>query len=354
LLLARAQLASGQTELALQTAQAVVKEDDSNATRSEYAALLLSAERGNEAVRLWRDLEQAPGDTTAAVRALAQLDYETGNYQSAFNRFNQLLKTGKHLSESIFYLGSIAERTGALDEARQLYDRVQEGEFAAAAQLRIARLVQNSDGLPAAITFLQSYGEANPDELLLSLKARAEMLSEAGDEAAALAVYDDAVKSYPDVAELRLSRAFQLIRMNKLSPALAAMKQLLAERPNDPTVLNALGYTLVDRTKQIQAGHDYIAQALQYSPDSGALLDSMGWAMFKLGKKDAALTYLQKAATRLVDSDLDLHLGDVLWSMDRRDDAIQAWEVGVKRAPANQPLLDRLQRAKVATRKKIH
>jgi tetratricopeptide (TPR) repeat protein len=354
LLLARAQLASGQTELALQTAQAVVKEDDSNATRSEYAALLLSAERGNEAVRLWRDLEQAPGDTTAAVRALAQLDYETGNYQSAFNRFNQLLKTGKHLSESIFYLGSIAERTGALDEARQLYDRVQEGEFAAAAQLRIARLVQNSDGLPAAITFLQSYGEANPDELLLSLKARAEMLSEAGDEAAALAVYDDAVKRYPDVAELRLSRAFQLIRMNKLSPALAAMKQLLAERPNDPTVLNALGYTLVDRTKQIQAGHDYIAQALQYSPDSGALLDSMGWAMFKLGKKDAALTYLQKAATRLVDSDLDLHLGDVLWSMDRRDDAIQAWEVGVKRAPANQPLLDRLQRAKVATRKKIH
>ena len=354
LLLARAQLASGQTEQALQTGQAVVKDDDSIATRSEYAGLLLSADRANDAVRLWRELEQEPGDNSAAVRALAQLDFETGNYQSAFNRFNRLLNTGKHLSESIFYLGSIAERTGALDEARQLYDRVQEGDFAAAAQLRVAKLIQNGDGLTAAITFLQSYGEANPDELLLSLKARAEMLSEAGDEAAALAVYDEAVKRYPDVAELRLSRSFQLIKMNKVAPALAAMKQLLAERPNDPTVLNALGYTLVDRGTQYQAGHDYIVKALQYSPDSGALLDSMGWALFKLGKNEEALAYLQKAGTRLADADLDLHLGEVLWSLDRRDDAVQAWEVGLKRVPDNKPLQDRLQRAKLATRKKIH
>lgn len=354
LLLARAQLATGHSEQALQTGKAVIKEDDSISTRSEYAALLLAAEHGEEAVKLWRELEQLPGDNSAAVRALAQLDFETGNYQSAFNRFNRLLNTGKHLSESIFYLGSIAERTGAYDEARQLYDRVQEGEFAAAAQLRIAKLIQRSEGLPAAITFLQSYGEANPDELMLSLKARAEMLSDAGDDAAALAIYDEAVKRYPDVAELRLSRAFQLIRMNKLAPALAAMKQLLAERPVDPTVLNALGYTMVDRTTQYQAGHDYIAQALQYSPDSGAVLDSMGWALFKLGKKQESLTYLQKADARLADADLDLHLGEVLWSLDRRDDAIQAWEVGLKRAPDNKPLQERLQRAKQATRKQIH
>jgi Flp pilus assembly protein TadD len=231
---------------------------------------------------------------------------------------------------------------------------VQEGEFAAAAQLRIAKLIQNSEGLPAAITFLQSYGEANPDELLLSLKARAEMLSEAGDEAAALATYDEAVKRYPDVAELRLSRSFQLIRMNKTAAGIAAMKQLLSERPADPTVLNALGYTLVDRTNQYQTGHDYIAQALQYSPDSGAVLDSMGWALFKLGKKQEALTNLEKAAMRLADSDLDLHLGEVLWSLDRRDDAVQAWEVGLKRAPENKPLQERLEKAKKSTRKQIH
>lgn len=346
--LARAQLANGQAELALQTGQAVVRVDDSLATRSEYAALLLAANRANDAVRLWRELEQAEGDNSAAVRALAQIDYQVGNYQSAFNRFNRLLNTGKHLSESIYYLGSIAERTGATDEARQLYERVQEGEFASAAQLRVAKLIENSEGLSAAITFLQAYGEANPEDLLLSLKARAEMLSEAGDEAAALAVYDQAIKSYPDVAELRLSRAFQLIKMDKLKPALQAMQQLVTERPQDPTALNALGYTLVDNTRQYQAGHDYILAALTYSPDSGAVLDSMGWALFKLGKNDLALEYLQRASARLVDADLDLHLGEVLWAMNRRDEAVQTWEKGLARVPDNKPLQERVKRAKKA------
>jgi tetratricopeptide (TPR) repeat protein len=346
--LARAQLASGQTELALQTGQAVVRIDNSLATRSEYASLLLAANRANDAVRLWHELEQEEGDNSSAVRALAQIDFQVGNYQSAFNRFNRLLNTGKHLSESIFYLGSIAERTGATDEARQLYERVQEGAFASAAQLRVAKLIENSEGLSAAITFLQAYGDANPEDLLLSLKARAEMLSEAGDEAGALALYDQAIKSYPDVAELHLSRAFQLIRMSKVAPALQTMQQLLAERPQDPTVLNALGYTLVDNTREYQAGHDYIASALQYSPDSGAVLDSMGWALFKLGNKDEALTYLQRASTRLVDADLDLHLGEVLWALSRRAEAMQTWEKGLEREPDNAPLQERIKRAKKA------
>lgn len=344
LLLARAQLVNGQTDDALNTAQAVVKNDDSTATRSEYAGVLLASKRGAEAVKLWRELEDQGGDNSAAVRALAQLDFELGSYQSAFTRFNKLLNTGKNLSESIFYLGNIAERTGAKDEARQLYERVQEGEFAAAAQLRVARLVNESDGLNAALTFLQAYGEANPSEMLLSLKARAEMLSEAGNDAAALALYDRAVKDYPDVAELRLSRAFQLVKMHKITAALQAMRQLVDERPQDPTVLNALGYTLVDNSQQVQIGHDYIAAALSYSPDSGAVLDSMGWALFKLGKKSDALAYLERAATRLVDTDLDIHLGEVLWSLNRHDDAVKVWQAGLQRAPDNKVLQQRVKR----------
>lgn len=344
LLLARAQLVNGRKDQALQTAQSIVQMDDSVATRAEYAGLLLASGQGNDAVRLWRELEQQPGDNSDAVRALAHLDYELGSYQSAFARFNRLLNTGKHLSESIFFLGSIAERTGAHAEARQLYDRVQEGEYAAAAQLRVAHLIRDTEGLTAALTFLQAYGEANPDELLLSLKERAGMLSEAGDEAAALALFDAAVTNYPDVAELRLSRAFQLVRMGKTRLALQAMRQLLADRPQDPTVLNALGYTLVDHGQQLQQGHGYIVAALDYSPDSGALLDSMGWSLFKLGRKQEALSYLQRAATLLTDTDLDLHLGEVLWSLQRRADALQVWQAGLERVPDNKLLQERIKR----------
>ena len=211
--------------------------------------------------------------------------------------------------------------------------------------MRLAHLIKGSEGLTAALTFLQAYGEANPDELLLSLKARAEMLSDSGDENAAVAIYDQAVKNYPDVAELRLSRAFQLIKMNKTKPAVQALRQLVADRPQDPTALNALGYTLVDHDHEYQAGYDYIASALTYSPDSGAVLDSMGWALFKLGKKQEALPLLQRAASMLVDTDLDLHLGEVLWSLNRHDEALQAWQAGLKREPDNKQLLQRVKRA---------
>ncbi|MGD9842535.1 MAG: hypothetical protein AB7Q04_09610 [Steroidobacteraceae bacterium] len=343
--LARAQLLRGEQQLALQTAQEVIKNDGSLATRSDYAAFLLAAGKPNEAVRLWRELEQTEGDNSAAVRALAQIDFQVGNFQSAFNRFNTLLNSGKYLSESIFYLAGIAERTGGTAEARQLYGRVQDGEFASAAQLRIAKLIQDSDGLAEALSFLESYGEASPDELLLSLQARTQMLSAAGDDAAALKIYNQALRDYPDVASLRLARAFLLVKMDKPVAALQAMYALHELRPQDPTVLNALGYTLLDHSKQYQQGHDYIELALQHSPDSAAVMDSMGWALFKLDQKEEALVYLQKAAQKMNDSEVDLHLGEVLWALNRRDEAVQVWQQGLKRSPDNKALQQRTKRA---------
>lgn len=345
LLVALAQLNAGQVDTALQTAQDVVKNDSSIATRTEYASMLLAASRGQEAIKLLQELEQADGDTSPAVRALAQIDFQLGNYQSAFARFSKLLNTGKNLSESIYYLAGIAERSGANDEARQLYARVQEGDYALAAQIRLARLIQQQDGLDAALLSLQQYGDAKPDEQIATLSARAELLTEAGDNSGALALYDQALQSYPDVASLQLSRAFLLVKMNKIDAALIAMRDLLTTRPQDPVVLNALGYTIVDRTRQYKVGRDYVAEALKFTPDSGAVLDSMGWAMFKLGQKEQALDYLQRAVSRIVDPDLDLHLGEVLWSLNRYDDAKQAWEVGLTHEPGNIELQERLKRA---------
>ncbi len=348
LLLAKGQLLRGQPDLALQTAQDVVKNDDSLGTRSEYAALLLAAGKPNEAVQLWRELEQTEGDNSAAVRSLAYLDIQVGNYQSAFNRLNVLLNAGNKVSESIFYLAGIAERTGATAEARQLYGRVQDGAFALPAQLRIANLIKDSEGLDSALNSLQSFGQTNPEEVLQALQARAQMLSVAGDDVAALSLYDQGVADYPDVASLRITRAFHLLKMNKVSLGIQAMRDVLQVRPEDPTVLNALGYTLLDHTKQHQEGYEYIKRAFQSTPDSAAVMDSMGWALFKLGRQQEALLYLQQAADKMRDEEVELHLGEVLWSLDRRDEAVRVWQEALKLAPDNKVLQERLKRAPVS------
>ena len=345
MLLARAQLAGGNTDAALATGKSVIDNDKTPATRVEYAELLFEAEHVDEALQLLKDIEKDDGDASAAVLFLAQVDLQTGAYQSAFDRYSQLMSAGSHVSEAIFGMAQIAERAGSIDNARQLYSRVESGDYAVPAQIRLAQLIQNQDGIDAALASLKQYGEGNPDKNIDMIRAEADLLSASGDDKGALALYDKAVADYPDDAPLRLARSFLLVKLNKISEAVKEMRALLAIRPEDPVVLNALGYTLIDRTGDVREGRELIQHALQYSPDSGAVLDSMGWAEFKLGHASVALDYLQRAVKRIIDPDLDYHLGEVLWSLKRYDDAMQAWQVGLTHSPKNPQLLKRIQQA---------
>lgn len=353
-LLAQIQLSSGQSDAALATAQAVQERDNSAANRTEYAVLLLAADRESEGLKLLKELEDKESEP-AATRALALTDFQYGNYDAAFTRLNRLLTQGKYVYESMFYIANIAERVKTsdqalqqktTDQALQLYGRVVEGEYALPAQIRIAQLALVNGDLDGGLNSLQEFGESNPDFAVETIEARADLLNEAGDESGALALLDDALNQYPEAVSLRMARAFQLTRMNKYPEALAAMQGLVNDRPEDPLALNALGYTMVDRTRKYKEGYALIERAYTQMPDSGAVLDSMGWAAFKLGRTQEALEYLQRAQGRIIDADLDLHLGDVLWAMKRKQDAQQAWQAGLQHAPDNAQLQQRLKRFK--------
>lgn len=343
-LLAQIQVNKGEVDTGLATARAAVTQDSDASARTSYATLLMAAGR-EEGIQLLQEL--ATGDEDAgATRALALSDFQRGNYEAAFKRFNQLLMQGRNVYESMFYIGAIAERSNAGDQAVQLYEKVVEGPFALPAQVRIAELMLRKGDLDGALNSLQEFAAANPAYNLEIVNARAELLNEAGDLGGALALLDDALSEYPDSASLRMNRAFQLVRLKKSKEAIAAMRGLAADRPEDPLVLNALGYTLVDISRNYAEGYELLQRAHAYMPDSGAVLDSVGWALFKLGRSEEALQYLQRAAGRIVDPDLDLHLGEVLWSLKRRDEARKAWQQGLQHHPDNEQLQQRLKRSR--------
>jgi len=345
LTLAHAQLAGNQVEHALATAKSVIANDGSIATRSEYAAILLEAGKINDAVLLLKELEKSTDDVGPALLLLAQIELQSGEFQAAFDHYSRLMSGSSRASEALYGMAQISERAGILDSARQLYARVQEGEFALPAQVRLAQIIQKQDGVDAALASLKQYGDSNPDKFLEVLRSRAELLIASGNNKAAMELYDQSIANYPDEASLKLARAFLLIKLDKIDSAIAAMKLMVTERPEDPIALNALGYTLVDRTHDVRQGYALIQHAMRYSPDSGAVLDSMGWAEYKMGHVESALTYIQRASTRTVDADLDLHLGEVLWSLKRYDDAVAAWRVGLTHAPKHVQLLKRIQMA---------
>lgn len=343
LLLARAQMMSGRTDEGLATARQIVEQESQDAHRLEYALMLLQAGREEEGRKELAALAGSENTSLVVERALADIDFQMGNRDSAAKRFTNLVSSGRFVYESLFYLGAIAEARDAADDAVQLYSRVTSGEFALAAQSRAARIKTEQQSVEAGLKHLEEFAATRPQYRIEAIAARASLLANNGDAEGALALLDSALETYPDAIELKFARVFQFESTDQVDEALDELREIVAVRPGDPVALNALGYTLVDRTRHVREGREMIEQALQQTPDNGAVLDSMGWALHREGRDEEALRYLEHAKRRINDPEVDLHLGEVLLALDRKKEARDTFMNAIERYPDNDELKRRFQ-----------
>jgi tetratricopeptide (TPR) repeat protein len=343
LLLARVQMLKGESDAALVTARQVLEQDDDDSYRLEHALLLMQAGQVDEGRKELEELAKSETAGPLAQRALADIDFQTGSRDAAAKRYSSLISSGRFVWESLFFLGAIAEAREAWGDALQLYGRVTSGDFAMAAQTRAARIKAKREGLAAGLKHLEEFTSTRPEFRVDGLAARASILSEHGDADGAIALLEQGLEQYPDSSELRFAYVFQLEDTDRVNQAIEILRKLVADRPGDPAAQNALGYTLVDRTRHHREGLELIEQALAQTPDSGAVLDSMGWALHRLGRHEEALQYLEHAKRRISDPEVDLHLGEVLLALERVEDARAVLAEAVERYPDNTELRQRLE-----------
>lgn len=342
LLLAQVQLTRGAADEGLATARQIVQNDNQDSYRLEYALMLLQAGKEEEGRKALSTLAGSESAAAVAERALADMDFQSGNRDAAAQRYGNLVSSGRFVYESLFYLGAIAESRSAWDDAIQIYSRVTGGDMAMAAQTRAARIKAQRQGLEAGLKHIEEFASTRPQYALDAITARAALMAGNKDSAGALALLDTALKEYPDSAELRFARVFQLESADHVDQSIAELRKLVADRPGDPAATNALGYTMVDRTRQQREGLKLIEQALDATPDSGAVLDSMGWALHRAKRNEDALDYLQRAKRRINDPEVDLHLGEVLVALGRTDEARTLLKAASERYPENADLQKRL------------
>jgi tetratricopeptide (TPR) repeat protein len=123
------------------------------------------------------------------------------------------------------------------------------------------------------------------------------------------------------------------------------LRELIGRDPNNVAALNALGYSLANlTTDRHDEAYHLVKRALELKPDDAAIMDSMGWVEFRRGNLDSALDYLQKAYAIFPDPEVAAHLGEVLWQLDRKDEAITIWSTSQKEHPDSDPLRNTLQR----------
>jgi tetratricopeptide (TPR) repeat protein len=336
-------VAAGDDTRALDAAREAARLDPAEQSFA-LAETLVELDRTEEAFRETERLAQLPELRSEAERRLALLALASGDLADAQRRFGARLQRGTGTAEAVFYLGLIAERRGDLDLALQSYRRLVEAGAGLLPRTRAAALLIRRGDPAAGLALLDEHARAERDDLVEVESTKAQLLSEAGQHDAALAGLDAALRRHPAHPGLLYQRAMILEGAGRTREALRAFEALLRERPDDSSVLNALGYTLADRNRDLARAERLIRRALQQRPDNAAFVDSLGWVRFRRGDAAGALPFLERAWRLSREAEIAAHWGEVLWVIGDKAQARVVWARALARAPDSRPLRAVLER----------
>lgn len=312
--------------------------------RLSHAWLLLGEERRGEAVALFESLRREGGQASGdAATALASVALDEGRVGEAEALVNEADRDPEQAQGARWLRARIAEERGEKVEAVRLYQGIESGPRALAAQLRAHRLLREQGSPELAEMLLDDYQDASPGAAVDVVSGVAALLVEEGRGKEAIALVDRALELLPDDG-LRLARAFLLERLDRVPEAVQDMRAVAKRRPNDPMALNALGYTLVDRTPSIPEGTQLIERAIAAKPDSYAIQDSMGWALVQAGRLEEGRGWLERAWDLSEDPEVAAHLGETLWRLGRPADAKRVWDEALADNPDSPPLKRAIER----------
>ncbi len=198
------------------------------------------------------------------------------------------------------------------------------------AELGRADVLAQSGKTDAAVEVLQSLAAEKPDLPSVHV-ALADLQRREENYAAAVDSYNTAI----DLAEgvsvanwfLHYARGISHERLKQWDQAEADFRRALELNPDQPQVLNYLGYSLVERREKLDEALDMIERAVAARPDSGYIVDSLGWVLFRLGRYDEAVEHMERAVELMpVDPVVNDHLGDVYWAVGRAREAEFQWK----------------------------
>lgn len=279
--------------------------------------------------------------------AAGLLSLQMGDVEAARDLFNQTLEYSPRDPDTIYYyLGQVAEQQKQPELAAAHYARVEAGNYLVPARARQAALLVRAGRPEEARALLAATRSEDPAQAIRLIQAQAELLRDDKDHAAAFALLSDALERHPDAADLLYDRAMVAEKLGKLDVLEADLRRVIVLRPDDAQAYNALGYTLVDRTDRLAEAVALLDKALALAPDDPFILDSVGWAQYRSGNLARAQDFLERAYKARPDPEIAAHLGEVLWARGQRDAAGKLWQTSLQTHPQNEVLLETLRRLK--------
>lgn len=239
-------------------------------------------------------------------------------------------------------LAGAAERTSRIDRAIDYYQQIPEDSaFRRTADLQMGLDLWYADRREEARDQLAKAVEAYPDDLQTHL-AYADVLSADKQYEEAAAILDRALEIAPEGGANNWSIYYQLgiayERMKEWDKAEPNFRRALELSPDQPQVLNYLGYSLVDMNRNLDEGLEMIRTAVDLRPNEGYIIDSLGWAYYRLERFDEAVEQLERAVLiSPTEPTINDHLGDAYWRVGREREARFQWQRALNSTPAPEP-----------------
>jgi len=311
--------------------------------RMYFARKLVDDKKYDEAYKEFKKVYSTTKNDDA-LYAMGLLANRMSKTALAKKHFKKLAKVEDRKNAASFYLGQIEEKGNNLSEAVEWYSQVRSGVYAFDSRLRIIVLLGKQGEVAKALEQAGVIKVTKPAEQVRLYIAEGEVLRVNKMYSEALDIYSEGLSSIPDNLDLIYARALIYEKLNNVDDAISDLRKVVELDPQNVQALNALGYTLVDKTDQIHEGIEYIKQAYQLRPTDPAIIDSMGWAYYRLGKLDKAITFLKRAFAAFNDAEVAAHLGEVLWVRGNKDEAKKIWKNSLREAPKHDSLLNVMKR----------
>lgn len=333
---------------ALQFLAEKVKKFDSNAElRLFYASALMDSKNFEEAKK---QLIKISNDKTFGGQALlflGEIYYNEKKFNDSKTQFKKAIEFPQTRDSARYMLGQVTENIGEKEEAIGLFSGITEGPYHVPAFIRAANILKSKQSFDEAIYLLHEANATTEEEQKLLFFTEIEILfaNKKADEA--MAQLDDILIKRPTDEDVLLVHGMAAAKLKKWEVAESDFKKIITQNPNNANALNALASVVSLDKDRLPEALRYISQALALSPKNPVYLDTMGWINYQMGNLKEASLYLMKARELSDDGLIAAHLGEILWMMNQKQDAMKIWSDALTKYPKQEEVLETLKRLKV-------
>lgn len=335
-----------QPERALRVMRSGAARFETNKTlRLSYARMLIQNEDYEGAQAQFRALvEQDPQDWETLF-SIALLDTQLENYDRAIAAYTRLIGVDQRADESQYNLALIYQEQGEIEKSIEHFRQVRIGtNNFLPAQQQATRLSIQLGRLQDAHDWLSQLSRGQPRLEIIFTTIESSLLIQQDYSDEALQLLNTALNKYPNETDLLFARVLYYDSEGDRAGSERDLRQIIRMQPEDSRALNHLGYMLADQTTRYEEALELIERAIAVSPDDPAIIDSLGWALYKLGRYEEALVQMRRAYANFRNDEVASHLGEVLWAMERFDEAMAVWQGGLEDDPGSRLILDAMER----------